>query len=90
MVVAVQKPAPTARSAAVQALKLLSPSLFQSSPSLKQQALLQLLNHSVVLGSARKVAAQAVKTLRAYDDMLFKGLCTAQGLCRVSACCVCQ
>ena len=61
--------------AVVQALKLLLPSLVQSDPSLKQQAMLQLLSHSVVLGGARKVAAQAVQTLQAYNDVLFKGEC---------------
>lgn len=57
----------------VQALSLLSTAFAQSNPSLKQQAVLQLLQHSVALGRTHGVAAQAVKTLQAYDDELFRG-----------------
>lgn len=57
----------------MQALRLLSSAFVQTNPSLKQQAVLQLLQHSVALGRTHSVAAQAVKTLQAYDDELFKG-----------------
>ena len=57
----------------LQALRLLSIIFVQSNPSLKQQAVLQLLQHSVALGRTHSVAAQALKTLQSYDDELFGG-----------------
>ena len=56
----------------LQTLKLLS-SFSQSDPPLKQQAVLQLLQHSVALGRTHTVAAQAVKTFQSFQDELFGG-----------------
>ena len=60
--------------AAMQALEHLSAEFAERNSSLKQQALLQLLNHSVALGRHQKVAAQAVKALQTYKDELLKGI----------------
>ena len=58
----------------LQAFKVLSHDFVNKHPYMKQQATLQLLNHTTVLGHNRKLAVDAFKVLKGYnDDVLLAG-----------------
>ena len=56
---------------------MLTPEFAASLPlQLQQQVVLQLLNHSIVLGRSQSAALQAAQVLQGYPDALFPGQVT--------------